>query len=389
MQHKPLSGIRVLEIGGYISMPYGGAVLSALGADVVKVEKTGDGDDFRRHLDDKSPFFVQYNAGKRSLSVDLKKPEGVEIVKALIPHYDVALENMRPGKMAALGLGPDVCAKLNPNLVYGSITGFGDGGPLRDRPAYDTIGQSFGGIYSILGDAGRAQLSGTILVDLITGLTTAMGVLAALVGRANLGGGQRLETSLMEAVSTLTVDAMTQSFETGQDPSRESRHPQAQNFCLHTASGEDIAVHLSSSQKFWQHLCDAMGKPELKQDPRFSLFAERQRNYFELVPIVEAVFKEKTADEWAQILTEHDVPFAPVLTMSGYAKHPQVDWLELFEPGPDGISLLRPPWRFGGVRPDRGGSAPRIGENSREVLAEVYDNARIEELIASGVVVAS
>jgi crotonobetainyl-CoA:carnitine CoA-transferase CaiB-like acyl-CoA transferase len=146
MQHKPLAGIRVLELGGYISLPYATSLLSALGADVVKVEKPGAGDDFRRGDNNRSPYFIQHNAGKRSLSVDLKTPEGVALVKALIPRFDVLLENLRPGKLTAIGLSQAECAALRADLVYGSLTGFGNGGPLEQRPAYDTIGQSFGGL---------------------------------------------------------------------------------------------------------------------------------------------------------------------------------------------------------------------------------------------------
>jgi len=388
MQHKPLKAIRVLELGGYISLPYATSLLCALGADVVKVEKPGVGDDFRRGDNDRSLYFIQHNAGKRSLSVDLKTPEGVALVKALIPRFDVLLENLRPGKLAAIGLGQAECAALRPDLVYGSLTGFGNGGPLEQRPAYDTIGQSFGGLYSLLSDAGSAQLSGTIFADLVTGVSTVAGVLAALVGRATTGEGQHVETSIMEAVSTITVDAMNQYFDTGQDPGRESRHPQAQNFCLETASGESIVVHLSSSQKFWHHFCDAMDRRDLADDPRFATYKLRDAHYFELVPVVEAEFARKPAREWEKLLTACDVPYAPVLTMSGLAAHPQTEWLGLLEPERDGVSLVRPPWRFGGARPDRSGRAPRVGQHTREIAAEVYDDMRIEELIAAGVLFA-
>ena len=134
MQHKPLAGIRVLELGGYISLPYATSLLSALGADVVKVEKPGAGDDFRRGDNNRSPYFIQHNAGKRSLSVDLKTPEGVALVKALIPRFDVLLENLRPGKLAAIGRSQAECAALRADLVYRSLTGFGNGGPLEQRP---------------------------------------------------------------------------------------------------------------------------------------------------------------------------------------------------------------------------------------------------------------
>ncbi|MFD7179704.1 CaiB/BaiF CoA transferase family protein [Streptomyces sp. NPDC059904] len=386
MQHKPLNGIRILELGGYISAPYASSLMCALGAEVVKVERTGTGEDFRRHKNDRSPYFIQYNAGKRSLAVDLKTREGLDLVKALVPRFDVVLENLRTGKLAALGLGQAECAALRPDLVYASVTGFGNGGPFAQRPAYDTMGQSVGGLYSLLGNADTPQLTGTILADLITGLSTATGVLAALIGRNTTGTGQHVETSIMEAVSTLTADAISQYFDDGRrNPTRESRHPQAQNFCLKTATGENIAIHLSSQQKFWHCLTKALDRPDLIDDPRFATYPDRERNYFELVDIVQTDFLTRPAAEWEKRLTDADVPFAPVLTMDDYINHPQTEWLDLIEPEDNGVSLLRPPWRFAGTRPDRGGVAPRVGQHTREIAAEVYDDTRIDELIAAGV----
>jgi len=385
MQHKPLENIRILELGGYISAPYASSLLCALGADVVKVE-SADGDAYRFQQNDRSPFFRQYNAGKRSIGVNLKNPDGLELMNALVPRFDVVLENMRPGKATALGLGPEQCAELAPHLVYASITGFGNGGPLEQRPAYDTIGQAVGGLYSVLGDAGSPQLSGTCIADLITGLTTATGILAGLVGRTATGTGQRVETSIMEAVSTLTIEAMTQYFDKDhQNPTRESRHPQAQNFCLKTSTGEDIAIHLSSSEKFWLCLLGAMERNDLADDPRFTTYRLRVEHYFELAEIIEAEFLRKPAHYWEERLSEADVPFSPVLTMGDFVEHPQVKWLELVEPEKDGLSLLRPPWKFGGERPERPSFAPKLGQHTREVAGEVYDESRIGELFANGV----
>ncbi|NEW26650.1 CaiB/BaiF CoA transferase family protein [Nocardia cyriacigeorgica] len=388
MQHKPLDGIRVLELGGYISLPFATSFLCALGAEVVKVERPVVGEDFRRHQNDASPYFRQYNTGKRSLAVDLKRPEGVALVRALVPRFDVVLENMRPGKVAAMGLGPEDCRALRPDIVYGSVTGFGNGGPLANRPAYDTIGQAFGGLYSLLGDEGNPQLAGGLNADLITGLSTATGVLAALVGRLRTGQPQQVETSIMEAVSVLATDGITQAFELGADPTRQSRHPQAQNFCVKTASGDFLAIHLSSSQKFWQALCRAMDRTDLAEDPRFAEYRPREANYFTLAGIVEAEFVHRSTEEWEKALTAEDVPFAPVLTMTGYVEHEQVDWLGMVEPQDDGLALLRPPWRFDGERPDRPGVAPRVGADTRAVAAEVYPSGKVDELLASGVLYA-
>lgn len=390
MQYKPLNGIRILEIGGYISTPYGSSLLCALGAEVVKVEKPGAGDDFRRHQDDGSPYFMQYNAGKRSLSVDIKRPEGVALVKDLVPRFDVVMENLRPGKMDAIGLGRQACTALRSDLVYSSVTGFGNGGPLEQRPAYDAIGQAASGLHTVLSDAGSAQLSGTCLADLITGLANATGVLAALVGRGDSGGGQHVETSMMEAVSAITIDALTQYYDNGhRSPSRQSRHPQGQNFCIKTATGEDIVIHLSSSEKFWASFIDAMDRGDLADDPRFATFQQRMEHYFELADIVESEFANRPASEWEQRLTDADVPFSPAHTMAEFVDHPQTDWLDLLEPEHGGVSLMRPPWRFDGSRPRRDDPTPKVGQDTRDVAGEIYDSSRVDELLATGVLFAS
>lgn len=386
---RPLDGIRVLEFGGYISAPYTASMLCALGADVVKVERPG-GEEFRRGLDDQSRYFMQYNAGKRSLAVDLKAPEGLALVKALLPLFDVLLENQRPGKMAALGLGQPDCIAIKPDLVYASVTGFGNGGPWAQRPAYDTIGQSFGGVISVLSDAGDMRLSGTCIADLVTGLSTTAGILAGLVAQQRTTRPQHVETSIAESMSAITIDAMTQLFDDGyRDPSRQSRHPQGGGFCLQTASGEYITLHLSSSQKFWFSLAGAMGRQDLANDERFADYNSRVTNYFLLEEIVGAEFLKRTFQEWEKLLVEFDVPFAPVHTLSQYREHPQIEWLDVFEPERNGMSLVRPPWRFDGVRPDRARPAPKVGQHSREIANEVYDADRVEELVTAGVLAES
>jgi crotonobetainyl-CoA:carnitine CoA-transferase CaiB-like acyl-CoA transferase len=287
--------------------------------------------------------------------------------------------------MDALDLGPEECTALRPDLIYASVTGFGSGGALAARPAYDTIGQSYGGLLSVLSNAGGAALTGAALADLVTGIAATTGILAGLVGRASSGRAQHVETSLMEAVSILTVDAMTQYFDDGQVPTRQSRHPQAQSFVVKTAAGEDLAIHLSSSQKFWTSFLDVIGRPELADDPRFETFVTRSEHYFELADIVETEFLGKTSAEWVERLTKYDVPYAPVLTLPEYLRHPQVEWLEMLEPEQDGLALLRPPWRFGGQRPHRDPHATVVGEHTREIALEVYDDATVDRLFADGV----
>lgn len=383
----PLKGMRILDATAYISGPYASSLLAALGAEVVKIEPPA-GDAFRRGMGAESKYFRQYNAGKRSVVIDLKRPEGIALVKRMIPDFDVFMENSRPGKMAAIGLGREVLEALNPDIIYSTVSGFGDGGPCRDRAAYDSIGQSMSGFYSIMNDAGNARLSGTCVADLMTAVISAMGILAAMAGRG-LGAGREarlVETSLIEAMSALTIDAITQYDDDGETPTRASRHPQAQNFCLLTQAGGSITIHLSSSEKFWRAFATAIGRADLIDRPEFRRFKDREAHFDQLKPLIEAEFLKRSRADWEQVLDGADVPFAPVLTVAEAVDHPQTRWLELMEPDGGGEGFVRPPWRFGGARPRRDMQVPQIGEHSRDVLAPYLGAEEIERLIDTGVV---
>ncbi|MDO5680538.1 MAG: CaiB/BaiF CoA-transferase family protein [Pelistega sp.] len=387
MKSQPLSGIRVLEIGAYISTPYAGVILSSLGAEVVKVEPI-EGDPFRRGMDNKNAYFKQYNSGKKSIAINLKSPEGLSLIKTLLPSFDVVMENMRPGKMTSLGLSEEVCLAINSSLIYGSVSGFGADGPWAKRPAYDTIGQSISGVYSILNDANNKQLTGTCIADLITGVSSAMGIITALFGRErscdHLGG--RIETSLLESMSLLTIDALTQAFDTGVDPERDSRHPQAQNFCLETADGKNLTIHLSVSQKFWTSLAHLIGRPDLITNPHFSDYETRilRPHYEEIVQILKTEFLKHSLEEWEVLLSAADIPYAPLLSMHEVANHEQTNWLELLGPQVGQIPMQRLPWTFDGVRPPRSNHPAHVGEHTHEILSSIYSDEKIKALAEQG-----
>jgi formyl-CoA transferase len=215
-----------------------------------------------------------------------------------------------------------------------------------------------------------------------------MGILAALVGRERARGrpGALVETSLLEAITTLTIDAQTQTHELGADPVRNSRHPQAQNFCVDTADGGGISVHLSNSQKFWKALARVTGREDLIDDPRFRTYDDRRvpENYEELVRLMEEAFAKRTRAEWETMLVEADVPFAPVLTMSEMARHEQTRWLQLIGPEVDGLPMVRSPFRLDGARPERSPHTPLVGEHTREVLREVCSERELDERLSAG-----
>lgn len=387
---RPLAGIRVLDFGAFIAGPYAASILAVLGAEVVKVEPPQGGDAFRRGLGTSDPYFVQANAGKKSLAVDLKSPEGIALVKALLPRFDVLIENSRPGVMDRLGLGADVVRAINPSILYSSASGFGDGGPWRDRAAFDTIGLSMSGFLSIMSDEGNARLAGTCIGDLATALVLVLGILSGLVGRLRSTdtSGVHIKTSLLEAMTTITIDAMTQSFETGRNPHRESRHPSAQSFALRTSDGAAITVHMSGSQKFWEGFASAMDRRDLIGDPRFATYRDRKRHYFELRPIVEAEFARRDRAEWERRLWEADVPHAPVVTGLELPEHPQMQWLDMYEPArDDGLRLVKAPWRFDDARAGKPRGAPQLGQNTREIALEVLPAPKVDWLVEAGVLV--
>lgn len=387
---QPLAGIRVLDLGAFVAGPYAANILAVLGAEVVKVEPPKGGDPFRRGLGAADPFFTQMNACKKSMAVDLKSPDGVALIRALLPDFDVLIENSRPGVMERLGLGADAVREINPSIIYSSSSGFGDGGPWRDRAAFDTIGLASSGFLSIMSDDSNVKLAGTCIGDLATGLVAVIGIVSGLVGRlrSDDGEGTLVKTSLMEAMTTITIDAMTQTFETNQDPHRESRHPSAQSFALKCSDGAAVAVHMSGSQKFWEGFITAMRRTDLRGDPRFATYLDRKAHYFELRPIVEAEFAKYDRAEWERRLGEADVPYSPVVTGLELPEHPQMQWLDMFEPArDDGLRLVRAPWRFDDERGGKTQGAPELGQNTREMALKVLPKEQVDKLIGAGVLV--
>lgn len=384
---KPLSGVRVLDFGAFVAGPYAATMLAVLGADVVKIEPPRGGDPFRRGLGTQDPFFTQMNAGKKSVAVDLKSPGGVAFVKALLPEFDVLIENGRPGVMERLGLDYETVKAINPQMIYSSSSGFGDGGPWKDRAAFDTIGLSMSAFLSIMSNQDDPKLAGTCIGDLATALVAVIGIVSALYGRTQSNEGTQVKTSLLEAMTTITIDAMTQSFELGQTPHRESRHPSAQSFALKCADEAAITVHMSGVQKFWEAFTTAIEREDLREDPRFVTYPDRKVHYFELRPIVQAEFAKHDQAEWLRRLGEADVPHAPVVTALELPDHPQMQWLDMYEPArPDGQRLVKAPWRFDDVRGGKPNGAPELGEHTREMALKVLNSEQVDQLISDGVI---
>ena len=291
-----LEGIRVLELGNFISGPYGAMLLADMGAEVIKMENPKGGDPFRGwDLGGDQPNFWAYNRGKKGITLNLQTPEGKEIFLALAKNADVVLDNYRPGVMKKLGIDYDTVSKTNPGVIYLSITGTGPTGPYVKRPAYDTVGQGLGGMLSLLMDAKNPRPIGPNYADSLSGMFACIGVLGAIAARAKTGKGQQVDTTMAGSTLAFLIAPATDSLATGKIPGPYTRPMQSQTYAFSGSDGLPFAIHLSSPQKFWEGLCKAAGHPELIDDPRFNTRPNRRKNYNELAKVFARLFQRKAA----------------------------------------------------------------------------------------------
>src|SRR3989442_9059333 len=282
-----LDGIRVIDLSRVIAGPWCGALLSDLGADVVKVEDTGSGDESRTwppHKDGEAAAYLLFNRNKRGMALDLKAPEGVDVVKALVRDADVLIENFRTGTMEGFGLGYDALAAINPRLIYCSVSAFGRTGPRKDSPGYEALMQAFSGIMSITGEPGGQPVrAGVSFLDLSTGIITAFGVVNALLQRAKTGLGQRVDGSLLEtAVSLLAFHAEGYLLTGAVPKALGSGHPSLSPYRTFRCQDGQWIFIAAANDRFWGRLAPALGLTELATDPRFAKNGDRVKHRAEL-----------------------------------------------------------------------------------------------------------
>jgi crotonobetainyl-CoA:carnitine CoA-transferase CaiB-like acyl-CoA transferase len=388
----PLAGKTVIEVASFIAGPYAGMLLADLGAHVIKVEAPGHGDPFRGwDTGGESPAFWAYNRGKRSITLNLREPAGVEVVQRLVERADVLLENMRPGVMDRLGLGYQQVSAINPRLVYTSITGFGSSGPYRDRPAYDGIGQALSGLLSLLSERSAIQPIGPNFSDSLAGLFAAYGTLAALVARDQTGTGQHVETSLVAATLGFLVAPATETLSGGPSPGPLTRPTASQTYAWLASDGLPLTIHLSSPPKFWEGLTRATGRTELLDDPRFKSRQARRAHYAELRDELAAVFRTRPRHEWLERLTAHDVPCAPVYDLHEVFTDPQIEHMQLKTSmrrvGGAPMETVRSPLEYSASPSSPPAAPPELGEHTLSILADLgYTACDVERLRAGGAI---
>ncbi|HEX9445650.1 MAG TPA: CoA transferase [Candidatus Binatia bacterium] len=387
-----LAGIKVLEIASYVTGPFASLLLADLGAEVVKVEQPGQGDPFRGWGENLySSNFRSLNRNKKSLTLDIKRDEARAVFLQLAAGADVVIENFRPGTLEKRGMGYDAVSALNPKVVYCSISGFGQTGPYRDRPGYDTVGQAMSGLLSLLTDPEKPQGMGISFSDHLTGIYACYGILGALVHRLLTGVGQRVETSLLRATIAFTSETAVRYFETGQVPRRATRVRTAGVFAFVDREGLPFVIHLSSPEKFWRGLLAVVGKPEWAEDPRFRDRKGRQANHDLLSELLQEIFRGGRREEWLGKLGANDVPAAPLNTLDEVFNDPQVREygfpVEAEHPVMGKMRLVG-----SGVELDRTPPAvtlppPMLGEHTDEILENLgYEKAMIEKLREQGVI---
>ncbi|SKC15824.1 Crotonobetainyl-CoA:carnitine CoA-transferase CaiB [Kosakonia radicincitans] len=393
---KPLSGVRVLDLSRVLAGPWCASLLNDLGAEVIKIEMPGSGDDsraFTPHINGESSYFMQLNHGKKSVTLDLKSPQGLAILKDLVACSDVLVENFRPGVTQRLGIDYATLQAINPRLVYVSISGFGQQGSLAHKAAYDHIIQAIGGIMQVTGWAnGEPTRVGDAIGDVVAGLYGSWAVLAALLQRGITGKGQHLDVSMLDTMVTLQMVSLTQWI--GGQPSAGrlgNAHPISAPMDSYRAQDGHIVIAVANDKLFRQ-LASAMGNPALVDDPRFASDPQRLAHQQPLREDIERWLADKSVSDAQALLDSAGVPASPVLRLdqildSDYA-HERELVKQIQHPRAGSISIVPQPVKMSGAPGEPALIPPVLGEHTLTVLREVLgmDEATLAQLQTQGVI---
>jgi crotonobetainyl-CoA:carnitine CoA-transferase CaiB-like acyl-CoA transferase len=380
LQQMPIAGVRVLDLGRHLAGPTCAMLLGDLGADVIKIEKPEVGEDSRSagppFFDGVSAFFLSANRNKRSLTLDIKHPEGQETFRRLADSADVVIENFRPGVMDALGIGYGTMRERNPRIIYCSISGFGADGPFADRPGLDQIIQGFSGLMSVTGfEGGDPVRVGIPIADLLTGLYGAYGVLAALQARERTGCGQVVNTSLLEAmVGTMGFQAVRYLNGGGVPPAAGNHHPINAPYGVFRAKDGYLTLG-ATGDKRWRQFCQLLDSEEWLDDPRFKTNGDRYALRLVLQEQINEKLQARTVAEWERLFNEAGIPAGPVFAMDRAMDHPQSRHREMVVERPHPVlgtvSLLGLPVKFSETPGDVHRIPPQLGEHTDEILREI------------------
>ncbi|MBI4706105.1 MAG: CoA transferase [Deltaproteobacteria bacterium] len=392
-----LSGIRVLDLSRILAGPFCTMILGDQGADVIKVERPGTGDDTRSwgppFAGGESAYYLCCNRNKRSICVDLTKPAGVEIVRELARRSDVVVENFTPGLIGRMGLDYETLRETNPRLVYCSISAYGQDGPYRSRPGYDMVLSAVGGLMWITGERGGPPCKvGVAITDVLTGVYAAGAIATALLYRERTGRGQYLDASLLDVQVSALANIGSNWLVAGREASRwGTAHESIVPYQVFAAKDRPIAVAVAN-QKLWVSFCRAVDRPEWLDDPRFASNPKRVENRGVLLPLVAELIAEKTCDEWMEVLVQAAVPCGPVNNMERLFSDPQVLHrgmvAEVPHPTIGALRLAGIPIKYSDTPGQVRLPPPLLGQHTGEILGELLGRsaAQIEALRQEGAI---
>jgi formyl-CoA transferase len=393
---SPLAQVRVLDLTRILAGPYCTMLLGDLGAEVIKIERPGSGDDTRLwgppFAGGESAYFLCCNRNKKSVTVNLKSPAGRNLIADLADRSDILVENFLPGTLEEWGLSYETLSRRNPRLVYCSLTGFGQTGPRRDEPGYDIMIQALSGVMSITGEPdGPPTKLGVAISDITAGMFAAQAILAALYARERTGRGDRVETALFDSTLAWLANQGSNYLVSGEIPERRgSAHPSIVPYQMFAAADQALIVAVGNDAQFVR-FCEVIGHPEWSQDDRFATNAQRVRHRETLIPLIASVLATRPATDWIADLEKRGVPCGPVNTIAQAFADPQVaarDMLwEIPHPTIGPLRLAGSPIKLAGHSPPRQ-PPPRLGEHTREVLTTILglSDADLERLRQSQVV---
>lgn len=401
--NKPLAGIRVLDLSRILAGPWCSQHLADLGADVIKVEHPERGDDTRGwgppYLSgtQDAAYYLAANRGKRSIAVDIAQLEGQALIRELVTTCDVVLENFKVGGLKRYGLDYESLKQLKPDLIYCSITGFGQDGPYAKRAGYDFLLQGMGGLMDITGrpddePGGEPMKVGVAVVDLFTGMYAATSILSALLGRNQTGEGGWIDVALMDVQVSMLANQATNYLTSGQSPKRlGNSHPNIVPYQAFSTADGHIILTIGNDAQF-QRFCDVAGVPLLASDERFATNRNRVQNRKLLVPQLERLIAGKTTGYWLEALEREGVPCGPINSVEEVFRDPQIQFrgmkMQMFHPESGSMDLVSNPIRVNGQPLNADAPPPRLGEHTQAVLAELFPDQAgyMETLKKQGVI---
>ena len=399
-----LKDIRIVDITRAMAGPYCTMMLGDFGADVIKVERPGSGDESRGwgppfvgekygSYPGESAYFLSANRNKRSLTVNLKDPAGLEIIQKLVEISDVFIENFRTGVLDKMGLGYDDLKEGNPGLIYCSVSGYGRTGPYRERPGYDAIVQAEGGMMSITGPKeGPPSRVGIPIIDITSGMFAASAILAALYERRSSGQGQLIDISLLDTQAALLSNVASNYLVGGEPPQRHGNaHPTITPYESFQAKDKGFVLG-AANQRQWEQLCDTLQQPDLKNDPRFLTNQDRVKYRADLSEILNNLFKEKNAAEWLDQIQKAGLPCGPINTVPEVFRHPQRDdrglVQEVQHSSAGKVSLTGFPYKLSRTPAETHQPPPLLGEHNQEILVDLlgYSQEEMDQMGEKGII---